>query len=98
MTAQSLADALTRLPFSLNTLIIAGGGVHNQTLMTLIKTHLPDHTFIKTAEQINASSDMIEAELIALLAARHSAGLVSTWPQTTGTSAPQIAGVRADPL
>ena len=98
VTAQSLADALARLPFSVNTLIIAGGGVHNKTLMTLIETHLPADTFIKTAEQINASSDMIEAELIALLAARHNAGLVSTWPQTTNTSAPQIAGVRAEPL
>ena len=98
VTAQSLARALARLPFRLNTLVVAGGGVHNKALMRQIETDLPDHTLIKTAEHINASSDMIEAELIALLAARHQAGLVSSWPQTTGTSAPQIAGVRAEPL
>ena len=98
VTVQSLARALARLPFRLNTLVVAGGGVHNKALMRQIETDLPDHTLIKTAEHINASSDMTEAELIALLAARHQAGLVSSWPQTTGTSAPQIAGVRAEPL
>ena len=97
VTAYSLADALSRLPFTLNTLVVAGGGVHNKTLMKLIETILPEPGVIKTAEQINASSDMTEAELIALLAARHQAGFVSTWPQTTGTSTPQIAGVRAEP-
>ena len=97
VTAQSLSVALSRLPFTLNTLVVAGGGVHNKTLMKLIKTNLPASCAVKTAEDINASSDMTEAELIALLAARHQAGLVSTWPQTTGTSAPQIAGVRAEP-
>ena len=97
VTAQSLARSLDRLPFRLNTLVVAGGGVHNKTLMKLIKTNLPASCAVKTAEDINASSDMTEAELIALLAARHQAGLVSTWPQTTGTSAPQIAGVRAEP-
>ena len=39
---------------------------------------------------------MIEAELIAVLAARYLAQLPSTWPETTGTSAAQIAGIRAD--
>ena len=97
VTAQSLSVALSRLPFTLNTLVVAGGGVHNKTLMKLIKTNLPASCAVKTAEDINASSDMTEAELIALLAARHQAGLVSTWPQTTGTSAPQISGVRAEP-
>ena len=97
VTAQSLSGALSRLPFTLNTLVVAGGGVHNKTLMKLIKTNLPASCAVKTAEDINASSDMTEAELIALLAARHQAGLVSTWPQTTGTSAPQISGVRAEP-
>ena len=97
VTAQSLSGALSRLPFTLNTLVVAGGGVHNKTLMKLIKTNLPASCAVKTAEDINASSDMTEAELIALLAARHQAGLVSTWPQTTGASVPQIAGVRAEP-
>ena len=97
VTAQSLSGALSRLPFTLNTLVVAGGGVHNKTLMKLIKTNLPASCAVKTAEDINASSDMTEAELIALLAARHQSGLVSTWPQTTGTSVPQIAGVRAEP-
>lgn len=98
LTARSLAMSVAGLPFALKTLVVAGGGVHNKTLMTAIKDSLPEAMKIITAEQINASSDTIEAELIAVLAARHSAGLVSTWPQTTGTAHPQIAGVRAEPL
>ena len=59
---------------------------------------MPDELILATAEDIGAASDMIEAELIALLAARYLAQLPSTWPETTGASAAQIAGMRADPL
>ena len=97
LSVRTIALAISGLPFGLETLVVAGGGVKNRTVMTQLRTELPDQTQIKTAEQINAASDMIEAELIAVLAARHQACLPSTWPATTGCSAPQIAGVRADP-
>lgn len=98
VSARSLSAALTRLPFMLKTLVVAGGGVQNKTLMREIRAALPAETTLITAEDIGASSDMIEAELIAVLAARHPAGLVSTWPQTTGANSPQIAGICAHPL
>ena len=98
LSAQSIAVGISNLPFALRTLIVAGGGVQNKTMMKMISDALPDGLTLATAEDIGAASDMIEAELIAVLAARYLAQLPSTWPETTGASAAQIAGIRADPL
>ncbi len=98
LSAQSIAISISALPFALKTLVVAGGGVQNKTMMKMISDALPDRITLTTAENIGARSDMIEAELIAVLAARHLAQLPSTWPETTGTSAAQIAGIRASPL
>ena len=97
LSAQSIAASVSELPFALKTLVVAGGGVHNKTMMKMISDALPDGITLTTAENIGAPSDMIEAELIAVLAARYLARLPSTWPETTGASAAQIAGIRADP-
>ena len=67
-------------------------------MMKMISDALPDGINLTTAEDIGAASDIIEAELIAVLAARHLAELPSTWPETTGAHTAQIAGIRADPL
>lgn len=98
LSAQSIAVGISNLPFALKTLIVAGGGVQNKTMMKMISDALPDGLTLATAEDIGAASDMIEAELIAVLAARYLAQLPSTWPETTGASAAQIAGMRANPL
>ena len=98
LSARSIAISLSGLPFVLKTLVVAGGGVQNKTMMKMISDALPDGITVTTAEDIGAASDMIEAELIAVLAARYLAQLPSTWPETTGAHIAQIAGVRADPL
>ena len=67
-------------------------------MMKMLSDALPDGITLTKAEDIGAASNMIEAELIATLAARYPAQLPSTWPETTGVSAAQIAGIRADPL
>ena len=97
-SAQSIAIGISNLPFSLRALVVAGGGVQNRTMMKMISDALPDKITLTTAEDIGAASDMIEAELIAALSARYIAQLPSTWHETTGASAAQIAGMRADPL
>ena len=97
-SAQSIAVSISELPFSLRTIVVAGGGVRNITMMKMLSDALPDGITLTKAEDIGAASNMIEAELIATLAARYPAQLPSTWPETTGVSAAQIAGIRADPL
>ena len=66
-------------------------------MMKMISDALPDKITLTTAEDIGAASDMIEAELIAALAARYLAQLPSTWPEPLASAA-QIAGIRAEPL
>ncbi len=98
LSAQSIANSISDLPFALKTLVVAGGGVQNKTMLKMISDSVPDGITMIRAEDIGAASDMIEAELIALLAARYLAQLPSTWPETTGARTAQIAGIRADPL
>jgi anhydro-N-acetylmuramic acid kinase len=44
------------------------------------------------------SPDMLEAELMAFLAARHSAGLPTSFPATTGCYQPVCGGVLVRPV
>ena len=100
LTAGAILHALKTLPLPPDPIIFAGGGIHNQTLMaqirTQIKTAFPASKLL-TAEQIGADSDMLEAEMIAFLAARYHYNLASTFADTTGVPTPQICGRLALP-
>lgn len=97
LTAQAIGHSLTTLPDQPATLIIAGGGAHNHTLMAQIKDSLPEGCSLLPANTIGCDADFAEAELIALLAARWQAQLPSSFPSTTGVPAPQICGICALP-
>lgn len=97
LTAQAICHSLTHLPGQPKNVIIAGGGVHNHTLMKQIKNSLPEGSDLIEARAIGCDADFAEAELIALLAARWHARLPSSFPSTTGVSAPQICGICALP-
>jgi len=96
-TAASICLAIQSLPASPKHIVLAGGGVHNRTLINALKRRLPDAVQLVYAEEIGADSDNIEAELIGLLAARYHFGLPSTFPSTTGVSSPQICGKKCLP-
>ena len=74
-------------------LILSGGGIKNTFLLKRIAAHLPEDMPCVTANDAGFNSDMMEAELIAYLAARRLANLPSTFPETTGVFAPQICGI-----
>ena len=74
-------------------IILSGGGIKNTFLFRRIATHLPQDMPCVTADDAGFNSDMMEAELVAYLAARRMANLPSTFPETTGASAPQICGI-----
>ncbi len=97
LTAQAICHSLTTLPSQPATLIIAGGGAHNHTLIAQIKDSLPEGCTLLAASAIGCDADFAEAELIALLAARWQAKLPSSFPATTGVPAPQICGICAEP-
>ena len=95
--AAAICHGIKTLPAIPSHIVLAGGGVHNHTLISMIKTFLKTHTRFLLAQDIDADSDFIEAELMAVLGARHHYGLASTFPQTTGVSSPQICGRLAPP-
>ena len=95
--AAAICHGIKTLPAIPSYIVLAGGGVHNHTLISMIKKSLKTQTRFLLAQDIDADSDFIEAELIAVLAARYHYGLASTFPQTTGVSSPQICGRLALP-
>ncbi len=67
LTARSVARALTRLGPDCQHLWVAGGGVHNQTLMHSLRQALPGVT-IQPASLAGMDADGLEAQLFAWLA------------------------------
>jgi anhydro-N-acetylmuramic acid kinase len=99
-TANSIAAAIDQLPAPPQTILIAGGGRRNLCL----QAHLQN--WFGSAMQDGAvagdrplfSPDMLEAELMAFLAARHIAGLPTSFPATTGCHEPVCGGVLTRPI
>ncbi|MEM7694351.1 MAG: anhydro-N-acetylmuramic acid kinase [Pseudomonadota bacterium] len=77
------------------TIIAAGGGTHNATLMRFIA----EATGAKftTVSAIGHDPDTVEAEAFAYLAVRSQKGWPITFPGTTGIKAPLKGGVKASP-
>jgi anhydro-N-acetylmuramic acid kinase len=99
-TANSIAAAIDQLPAPPQTILIAGGGRRNLCLLS----HLQNR-FGNAVQDGNVvgdrplfSPDMLEAELMAFLAARHIAGLPTSFPATTGCHQPVCGGVLALPV
>ncbi len=95
LSAQAICLSLARMPAVPKSVIITGGGAHNQTMMAQINAGLPLGAMMLDAAKSGCDIDFAEAELIALLAARWHYNLASTFPQTTGTNAPCVCGIRA---
>ncbi|MDC0649010.1 anhydro-N-acetylmuramic acid kinase [Alphaproteobacteria bacterium] len=99
-TANSIAAAIDQLPAPPQTILIAGGGRRNLCLLLYLQNR-----FGSAVQDGNVaggrplfSPDMLEAELMAFLAARHIAGLPTSFPATTGCHQPVCGGVLALPV
>ena len=90
LTSISIVKAINQLPKKPENLIISGGGVNNAFILKSLQHHLTCR-LIKASEK-NLPSKMIEAELIAFLAARRMNKLPITFPNTTGVSRPLLGG------
>ncbi len=69
-TSKAIAHAVSALPKRPRSIIVAGGGIHNNVLMAMLRDRL-DGIKIETADAIGAPPDMVEAELVGFLAARY---------------------------
>lgn len=75
--------------------IVCGGGARNKTLMRELADQLPCPVVL--AETFGWSSDAMEAQAFAYLAARREKNLPITFPMTTGVDKPLEGGVIAEP-
>ena len=94
-TAQSIADAIASLPAPPQTVLLAGGGRHNACLRQMLEQRIGPALKTSSDAYQAFSPDMLEAELMAFLAARHRAGLATSFPGTTGCAAPICGGALA---
>jgi len=76
-------------------LIVCGGGRHNQAMMWMLREHL--EATVNTAEIVGWNSDAIEAQAFAYLAVRAKWKLPLSFPTTTGVPKPITGGVLAMP-
>ena len=97
LTAESLAMGLMAIAPRPASVILAGGGAANPTLVNMIRQALPLE--VTMMEDHGLDSSMIEAELMAFLAMRSRRGLPISFPGTTGVARPISGGrlARATP-
>lgn len=90
-TGRSIAIAIEQLPTAPRRIMLAGGGRNNRCLFELLK-RLVGSALLAPPDDNGFSGDMLEAELMGFLAARHFAGLPTSFPNTTGCTRPVCGG------
>ena len=95
-TAWSIAENIRLFADTSSKIITSGGGIHNKTLMSMLKKELPK-TEIITTDVIGIPSDAKEAICFAYLAYRTLGGLPGNIPTVTGASREVKLGVIAFP-
>lgn len=96
ITAASVAAIVPLLPAPPKTWIVAGGGVHNVTLIRMLFERLAPAK-VETADSVGWNADALEAQAFAYLAVRRLRGLPITFPTTTGVTEPMCGGVLVNP-
>ena len=94
-TAHAIARILPFMPEPAKTVVVAGGGAANPTLMTYLSQALGCN--IVAASAMGWSPDALEAQAFAYLAVRSLLGLPLSFPTTTGVKEACCGGVLARP-
>lgn len=89
------AVARTALPEAPSRWLVTGGGRHNRTLMTALRTRLPAP--VEPVESEGWDGNALEAQCFGFLAVRVARGLPLSFPGTTGVSRPLAGGRIAQP-
>ena len=97
LTAMAVARIVPQLPAPPASVIVAGGGARNRTLMAMLAQRLAPAR-VETATAVGWSADALEAQAFAFLAVRTLRGLPLTFPSTTGVPRPLPGGVVAVPF
>jgi anhydro-N-acetylmuramic acid kinase len=93
-TAAAIARVVPLLPRPPESWIVAGGGARNPTMLGMLRERVAPAS-VESAEALGWSTDAIEAQAFAYLAARGLQGLPLSYPSTTGVPVPMTGGVIA---
>jgi anhydro-N-acetylmuramic acid kinase len=96
LTAAAVARIVPHLPQPPASVIVAGGGAKNRTLMGMLAGELAPAR-VETATAAGWSADALEAQAFAYLAVRCRRGLPITFPGTTGAPCAMTGGIIAMP-
>jgi anhydro-N-acetylmuramic acid kinase len=92
LTPASVASGIRRfVKHRVNEVIVSGGGVHNRTMMDLLRRFLPDVT-VRTSNEFGIDSDAKEAIAFAVMAYETWNRRPSNVPSATGAGRPVILG------
>ena len=91
LAAAAIAEGIHRFAGTAQELIASGGGVHNETLMGMLRAMLPNVSFA-TTDDFGIPGDAKEAIAFALLAYRTWKGKTSNVPSATGAKHGVILG------
>ena len=97
LTAISVTNDIKHHAANCSTLIVCGGGSHNQELLSRLQHQLPEATVESSAEH-GIDPDFVEAIAFAWLAYRHMNNLSGNLPSVTGASKEVILGEIKVPL
>lgn len=89
-TVQSIKHGILQLPQKPKSILVTGGGVLNSHLINTLRKRI--NIKLINSSDCNISSDFVESELIAYLAARSINNLPITFPKTTGVNKPLCGG------
>lgn len=92
LTAASVAAVVSLLPRAPRSVIAAGGGAHNPTLLRMLAERLGIE--VASADAVGWSADFLEAQAFGFLAVRSLKGLPLSFPTTTGVPRPMPGGVQ----
>jgi anhydro-N-acetylmuramic acid kinase len=94
-TVEAIVRARAQLPAEPALWVVAGGGARNRAMLEGLAARVAAP--VRTADAVGLSTDAVEAQAFAYLAARTLRGLPITFPGTTGVAAPLAGGVIARP-
>ncbi len=95
LVAMAVNRGLELFDQRVKTLVVAGGGRKNPTLMRDIAKYA--NVELIDSDKIGLRGDAVEAECFAYLSVRHAIGLPLSFPKTTGVKEPIIGGLMALP-
>ena len=91
LTGRTIADATRRHAPNTSTVMVCGGGIHNDHLMSCLQDNLPDVSVSSTGE-FGLDPDWVEAAAFAWLAMRTLHQQPGNLPSVTGATRSAVLG------